>query len=70
MKYLKKLKQKIVTNIDGKVLDYKNIKLGFAGGGVPTPINARGEISEDEFKTKLKKLGSVDIICTHAPPFY
>ena len=66
---LEETKTKNVTNIDGKVLDYKNIKLGFAGGGVPTPINARGEISEEEFKTKLEKLGNVDIICTHAPPF-
>ena len=29
---------------------YKNKKIGFAGGGVPTPINARGEISEEDFQ--------------------
>ena len=69
LEILEETKTKNVTNIDGKVLDYRNIKLGFAGGGVPTPINARGEISEEEFKTKLEKLGNIDIICTHAPPF-
>ena len=30
-----------VNYVDGKVLEYKNLKIGFAGGGVPTPINAR-----------------------------
>jgi len=35
---------------------------------VPTPINARGEISEQSFSLKLNNLGQVDIICTHAPP--
>ncbi|MDC3241940.1 hypothetical protein OAU06_03380 [Acidimicrobiia bacterium] len=58
-----------VNYVDGKVLEYKNLKIGFAGGGVPTPINARGEISEESFSLKLNKLGHVDIICTHAPPF-
>ena len=58
-----------VNYVDGKVLEYKNLKIGFAGGGVPTPINARGEISDESFSLKLNKLGRVDIICTHAPPF-
>ena len=35
-----------VNYVDGKVLEYKNLKIGFAGGGVPTPINARGEICD------------------------
>ena len=58
-----------VNYVDGKVLEYKNLKIGFAGGGVPTPINARGEISEESFSLKLNKLGQVDIICTHAPAY-
>ncbi|MFL2674210.1 MAG: hypothetical protein ACJ0F9_00960 [Candidatus Actinomarina sp.] len=58
-----------VNYVDGKVLEYKNLKIGFAGGGVPTPINARGEISDESFSLKLNRLGRVDIICTHAPPF-
>ena len=50
-------------------MDYKGFKIGFAGGGVPTPINARGEIPEEEFKSKLKNFGDIDIICSHAPPY-
>ena len=57
-----------VKNVDGLIIDYKNKKIGFAGGGVPTPINARGEIDEDTFSEKLYNLREVDIVCTHAPP--
>ena len=66
---LEETKTSNVTNIDGKTLDYKGLKIGFAGGGVPTPINARGEITEQEFTSKLENLGNIDIICTHAPPY-
>ena len=54
--------------VDAKIIDYEGYKFGFAGGGVPTPINARGELSEEEFNKKLNSLKGVDIICTHAPP--
>jgi Icc-related predicted phosphoesterase len=57
-----------VKNVDGLIIDYDNKKIGFAGGGVPTPINARGEIDEDTFSKKLHSLREVDIVCTHAPP--
>ena len=66
---LEETKTKNITNIDGQVLIYKKIKIGFAGGGVPTPINARGEITEEAFESKLQNLGDIDIICTHAPPY-
>ena len=67
--YLGLNKLEEAENIAIKNLEYKNLKIGFAGGGVPTPINARGEISDESFSLKLNKLGHVDIICTHAPPF-
>tara|TARA_B100001027_G_C16247611_1_gene322772 strand:+ start:106 stop:876 length:771 start_codon:yes stop_codon:yes gene_type:complete len=57
-----------INNVDGLLIECNGAKLGFAGGGVPTPINARGEISENEFSKKLNKLNQADIICTHAPP--
>lgn len=57
-----------VNFVDSTVVNYREYKIGFAGGGVPTPLRARGELSEDEFNTKLLKLEGVDIICTHAPP--
>ena len=69
LKILEETKTNNVTNIDGEILDYKGFKIGFAGGGVPTPINARGEIPEEEFKSKLENLGDIDIICSHAPPY-
>ena len=62
LKILEETKTNNVTNIDGEILDYKGFKIGFAGGGVPTPINARGEIPEEEFKSKLENLGDIDII--------
>tara|TARA_B110000196_G_C21150142_1_gene669087 strand:+ start:571 stop:1341 length:771 start_codon:yes stop_codon:yes gene_type:complete len=68
-KIIKETMTSNVNYIDGKVISYKHFKIGFAGGGVPTPVNARGEISEEAFSLKLKQLGEVDIICTHAPPY-
>ena len=41
-----------IKNVDGLLIEHQGTKLGFAGGGVPTPINARGEISEIEFSKK------------------
>ena len=69
LKIVEETKTNNVTNFDGEILDYKGFKIGFAGGGVPTPINARGEIPEEEFKSKLENLGDIDIICSHAPPY-
>jgi len=65
---MEKLAGSNVEFVDGKVIEYKGYKFGFAGGGVPTPINARGELSEEEFNMKLDLLEEVDIICSHAPP--
>ena len=39
-----------VTNVDGLLIEQDGIKFGFAGGGVPTPINARGEIVKMNFQ--------------------
>ena len=57
-----------IKNVDGLIIEYDNKKIGFAGGGVPTPINARGEIDEVTFSKKLYNLKDSNIICTHAPP--
>jgi len=65
---MKKIAGDNIEFVDGKIIEYEGIKFGFAGGGVPTPINARGELSEQEFNQKLNSLSEVDIICTHAPP--
>lgn len=54
--------------VDGEVIELDGYSIGFAGGGVPTPVNARGEVSHDEMAEKLDALGKVDILCTHVAP--
>ena len=54
--------------VDGEVVDIEGYSVGFAGGGVPTPANARGEVSHEVMAAKLESLGEVDILCTHVPP--
>jgi Icc-related predicted phosphoesterase len=57
-----------VEMVDGKVVDLAGIRIGFVGGGLPTPLHIRGEIPEEEFNAKLANLGPVDVICSHVPP--
>lgn len=54
--------------VDGEVIEIDGYSIGFAGGGVPTPIGAKGEVSHDEMAAKLEGLGPVDILCTHVAP--
>jgi Icc-related predicted phosphoesterase len=54
--------------VDGQVIELEGYSIGFAGGGVPTPVGARGEVSHEEMAEKLSGLGGVDILCTHVAP--
>ena len=54
--------------VDGQVVEIEGHTVGFAGGGVPTPAHARGEVSHEVMAAKLEALGEVDILCTHVPP--
>ena len=54
--------------VDGQVVEIEGYSVGFAGGGVPTPAHARGEVSHETMAAKLEALGVVDILCTHVPP--
>ena len=54
--------------VDGQVIELDGYSVGFAGGGVPTPVGARGEVSHDVMEAKLAALGPVDILCTHVAP--
>lgn len=54
--------------VDGKVIELAGMRIGFVGGGLPTPLKIRGEIPEEEYDAKLQGLGEVDIICSHVPP--
>lgn len=57
-----------VEVVDGKVINLQGRRIGFVGGGLPTPLNIAGEIPEEEYNHKLEGLGEVDIICSHVPP--
>lgn len=59
---------KVARIVDGGVVEIEGYSVGFAGGGVPTPANARGEVSHEAMAEKLEGLGAVDILCTHVPP--
>ena len=54
--------------VDGEVVEIEGHAVGFAGGGVPTPAQARGEVSHEEMAAKLEGIGPVDILCTHVAP--
>jgi Icc-related predicted phosphoesterase len=51
----------------GEVIELEGLRLGLVGGGVSTPLEAEGELSDDEMTGILDSLGPVDILCTHVP---
>lgn len=54
--------------VDGDVIEIEGWTVGFVGGGSPTPVNARGEVSHEDMAAKLEEMGPVDILCSHLPP--
>ena len=58
----------VVVMADGQVVEIEGYSVGFAGGGVPTPAHAQGEITHEVMAEKLAGLGTVDILCTHVAP--
>lgn len=57
-----------VEMVDGKVIELEGMRIGFVGGGLPTPLKIQGEVPEEEYNAKLEGLGEVDVICSHVPP--
>ena len=57
-----------VQLVDGKVVEIDGLRVGFIGGGLPTPLGVAGEIPEEEYDGKLAALGQVDVVCSHVPP--
>lgn len=57
-----------VELVDGKVVEVEGLRVGFVGGGLPTPLRVAGEVAEEEFNAKLEGLGDVDVLCSHMPP--
>ena len=54
--------------VHGRVIELEGLRFGFAGGGVVTPLNAEGEVSDEEMSDILAGFGPVDVLCTHVPP--
>ena len=54
--------------VDGEVVELEGLRVGFVGGGAPTPLGVAGEVSEEDMAAKLHGLGRVDILCSHLPP--
>jgi Icc-related predicted phosphoesterase len=57
-----------VEMADGRVIEIEGLRVGFLGGGLPTPLRVAGEISEEEYDAKVDALGEVDVVCSHVPP--
>ncbi len=56
------------TFVDGEVVEIEGFRVGFVGGGAPTPLGVAGEVSEVDMAEKLERLGPVEILCSHMPP--
>lgn len=54
--------------VHGQVREVGGLRIGFAGGGSPTPLRAEGEVSDEEMTRILEGLGPVDVLCSHVPP--
>lgn len=54
--------------VDGEVLEIDGWRIGVVGGGISTPLQASGEVSDEEMRRKLDAIGPVDILCSHLPP--
>ncbi len=54
--------------VDGEAVEIEGFRVGFVGGGAPTPLGVPGEVAEEAMEAKLDKLGPVDILCSHLPP--
>lgn len=54
--------------VDGEVVEIEGTSFGFVGGGIATPVNAAGEVGDDEMTAKLESMGAVDVLCSHLPP--
>ena len=57
-----------VHDADGEMVELEGERFGFVGGALPTPLHVAGEISEEEMRAKVDRLGEVDVLCSHIPP--
>jgi Icc-related predicted phosphoesterase len=58
----------VVRYVDGRVLELEGERFGFVGGGLPSPLHVAGEITPEQMRAKIERLGEVDVVCSHIPP--
>lgn len=56
------------TVLDGRAIEVAGLRIGFVGGGLPSPMRTPYEIPEDEYDAKIEAMGRVDILFAHLPP--
>lgn len=54
--------------VHGERVEIEGVSFGFVGGGVVTPLQAAGEVSDEDMSVMLSALGPVDVLCTHVAP--
>lgn len=54
--------------VDGTVVESGGLRMGFVGGGLPSPMRTPYEIPEAEFDAKIDAVGDVDVLFSHIPP--
>jgi len=54
--------------VHGQTREIEGVRFGFVGGGAATPLQAEGEVSDEEMSRLLDGLGEVDVLCTHVAP--
>jgi hypothetical protein len=57
-----------IISIQEELYQDKNITFLGIGGGTISPFNTIYELSEDEFKKKLKEFSKIDCLISHSPP--
>ena len=54
--------------VDGEVVEFAGLRLGFVGGGLFSPMRTPHELDPQVYAATLERLGPVDILFTHIPP--
>lgn len=54
--------------LDGQAVTVGGLRLGFVGGGLPSPMRTPFEVPEEEYDAKIEALGPVDVLFAHIPP--
>lgn len=54
--------------VDGSAVEMGGLRLGFIGGGLPSPMRTPYEIPEVDYDAKIEAMGPVDVLFAHLPP--